>query len=61
MNPLTIIALLVIYGLGAVASCAWAQSQGATLLLGFLLWTCFFGFCNAVGWTTWWSRQHWLE
>jgi hypothetical protein len=61
MNPLAVIALLVIYGLGAGASIAWAQSLEATKLLGFVLWTSFFAFSNAVGWATWWSRQHWLE
>ncbi len=61
MNPIAIFILLVIYGLGTAASIAWAQSLETTALLGFLLWTSFFGFCNAVGWATWWSRENWLD
>jgi hypothetical protein len=61
MSPLAIVALLIVYALGAAASAAWAQSLETTALLGFLLWTSFFGFCNAVGWATWWSREHWLD
>lgn len=61
MSPITLIAILIVYGLGAAASVAWALSLGNTALLGFLLWTSFYGFSNAVGWAAWWSREHWLE
>ncbi len=54
------IGVLVLYGLGAAAACAWAMAEGATALLGFLLWTSFYGFCNAVGWAAWWSRGEWF-
>ena len=45
-----IIGILIVYAIGAAASCAWAISLDATPLLGFLLWTSFYGFCNAVTW-----------
>jgi hypothetical protein len=56
-----ILGILVLYALGAAASCAWSLAEGAAALLGLLLWTSFFGFCNAVGWALWWSREEWFS
>ena len=55
-----IIGILIVYAIGSAASCAWAISLDATPLLGFLLWTSFFGFSNAVTWALYWSREHWM-
>ena len=55
-----IIAVIVLYAIGALGSCAWATAEGATWVLGFILWTSFFAFCNAVTWALWWSREHWM-
>ena len=60
MSLIQIFGILIVYAFGAMASCAWATSLQTTPLLGFLLWTSFFGFCNAVTWTLWWSREHWM-
>lgn len=67
MNSKQFFAILVVYVVGAAASIAWALAlhPGSALwsapgLLGLVLWTSFFGFCNAVGWVTYWSREHWM-
>jgi hypothetical protein len=58
--------LLFVYVLGAIASVVWAMNihsmplWSAASVLGLVLWTSFFGFCNAVGWVIYWSREHWL-
>lgn len=52
--------VLVLYLLGAAACSTWAVAEGWTFVLGLVLWTSFYGFCNAVGWALWWSREHWL-
>jgi hypothetical protein len=60
MSLIQIFGLLVVFALGAAASCAWAISLQTAPLLGFVLWTSFFCFCNAVTWAVWWSREQWF-
>jgi hypothetical protein len=67
MSRNKILVLLFIYLIGAGASVAWSMSNynetlvwSAPGLLGLVLWTSFFGFCNAIGWVTYWSREHWM-
>ena len=60
MSLVQIIGILVLYLIGVAASCAWSVAEGCTALLGLLLWTSFFGFCNAVGWAFWWARDEWM-
>jgi hypothetical protein len=59
--------LVLIYIVGAAASVSWALSiqnepsvWSAAGLLGLVLWSSFFGFTNALGWLTYWSREHWM-
>lgn len=58
--------VLILYVLGAAASVAWAVSikgppvWSAQGLLGLILWTSFFAFCNALFWMGYWSREHWM-
>lgn len=54
------IAVILYYLLGLAGSVALATSQGATMLLGLLLWTCFFGFSMVGFLLLFWSRDHWL-
>jgi hypothetical protein len=61
MSASQILGVVVLWALGAAACCAWSLAEGATALLGLLLWTSFFGFCNAVGWAMWWSREELLS
>ncbi len=60
MSLVQIIGVLVLYVLGIAASATWAISLGENALIGFILWTSFFAFSNAMGWVLWWSREHWL-
>lgn len=62
-----ILVLLLIYVVGAFASANWAVSiqnadglWSAAGLLGLVLWSSFFGFCNVITWITYWSREHWM-
>jgi hypothetical protein len=55
-----IFAVIAVYLLGVLACTQWALSLGNTWLLGLVLWTSFYAFCNAVGWVTYWSREHWM-
>jgi hypothetical protein len=58
--------IFLVYLIGAAASIAWAMDiqnmplWSAAGVLGLVLWTSFFGFCNAIGWMAYWSREHWL-
>jgi hypothetical protein len=60
MNRNQLLVVLVVYLIGAFACGQWALSLGNTWLLGFVLWTSFYAFCNAVVWVTYWSREHWM-
>ena len=60
MNRKQFFVILAIYLVGIAACTQWAVSLGSTRVLGLVLWTSFFGFCNAVGWVTYWSREHWM-
>jgi hypothetical protein len=61
MSRTKILGILVVYLIGIAACTSWSVSLGGTKLLGLLLWTSFFGFCNAVTWAFWWSRDNWLS
>jgi hypothetical protein len=60
MKPLAALFLLIVYLAGAAASITYALSTGATLVMGLVLWTSFFGFCTAVSLMAIWSREHWM-
>lgn len=60
MNTMQAISVLMLYLVGLTGSIFWAMASGATYLLGLLLWTSFFAFCNAIGWSVWWSRREWF-
>lgn len=60
MTRIQLLIVFIVYLIGIVACTQWALSLGATWLLGLVLWTSFFAFCNAVGWVTYWSREHWM-
>jgi hypothetical protein len=62
-----ILVLLLIYVVGGFACANWAVSiqnesslWSASGLLGLVLWSSFFGIANAIGWMTYWSREHWM-
>lgn len=52
--------VLAVYLVGVLVCTQWALSLDKTWLLGLVLWTSFFGFCNAVFWMGYWSREHWM-
>lgn len=52
--------VLAIYLVGALACAQWALSLDTTWLLGFVLWSSFYGFCNALFWMAYWGREHWM-
>jgi hypothetical protein len=66
MSRNQVFVVLILYVLGAAASVAWAVSiwgpptWSPSGLLGLLLWTSFYAFCNVVGWMAYWSREHWM-
>jgi len=60
MKPLAALFLLIVYVVGAAASISYALSTGATLVMGLVLWTSFFGFSTAVTCMAVWSREHWM-
>jgi hypothetical protein len=52
---------IIIYLAGLAGSIAWANAEGATYLLGLLLWTSFFGFSMLSFLMLYWSREHWMK
>jgi hypothetical protein len=60
MNRTQILVVIALYIVGAFACMQWALALDSTRVLGLVLWTSFFGFCNAVGWVMYWSREHWM-
>jgi hypothetical protein len=60
MNRTQFFVVLALYLVGVLACTQWAVSLGSTRVLGLVLWTSFFAFCNALVWVTYWSREHWM-
>jgi hypothetical protein len=54
------IATILYYLVGLAGALAWAASLGATMLIGLVLWTSFFGFSMVTFLLLFWSREHWL-
>lgn len=63
----TILVLMLIYVIGGVVGAFWGTSWhgaesvwSAAGLLGLVIWSFVFGITNAIGWVTYWSREHWM-
>src|SRR5690606_12602953 len=60
MTRIQVLIVLALYLIGAAVCTQRAISLDKTWVLGLVLWTSFFGLCNAVFWMADWSREHWM-
>jgi hypothetical protein len=60
MNLMQAVSVFMLYLVGLTGSIFWSVSCGGDYLLGLLLWTSFYAFSCAIGWSIWWSRREWF-